>query len=535
MSGSASNPTTSDEGSIRIRGARVHNLQNLDLDIPRDRLVVVTGPERLGQELAGLRHALRRGPAAVHREPVGLRPAVPPPDGAARRRPDRGPAADDLDRPAGRQPEPAQHGGHGHRDLRLPAAAVGPAGRADLLPAAASRSASRRPSRSSTTCWRLPTGTRMMILAPMVRGRKGQHKEVFAAIRKAGFVRARVDGEVVDVDDPPELVPPAVAPHRGGGRPRGDPRGHARAGWPSRSRWPSRHGDGLVLATLRGASRSPTGSRRGTTCCSARSTPAPTARSATRSWSRGRSASTAPTGPARRAKGWASAWSSTRSWSCPTASCRWPPGRSRRGRGARRRPQRKHQAPAAASFSRRPGSAGTRRWRSSRPRRVEQLLRGDGKQFPGVLALLEKEYARHHQRGEPAAAGGVSRRGDLRRVRRRAAAARGPQRPRRRQGDPRDHGHDGRRRPARSSTAWRSTRTSSRSPSRSAARDRLAAGVSRQRRPGLPHARPARPTRSAAASCSGCGWPPGWAPGWSASATCSTSRRSACTPATTSG
>ena len=44
-----------------------------------------------------------------------------------------------------------------------------------------------------------------MILAPMVRGRKGQHAEVFAAIRKAGFIRARVDGEVIDVDNPPEM------------------------------------------------------------------------------------------------------------------------------------------------------------------------------------------------------------------------------------------------------------------------------------------------------------------------------------------
>ena len=46
-----------------------------------------------------------------------------------------------------------------------------------------------------------------MILAPMVRGRKGQHQEVFAAIRKAGFLRARVDGEMVDVDNPAEMSP----------------------------------------------------------------------------------------------------------------------------------------------------------------------------------------------------------------------------------------------------------------------------------------------------------------------------------------
>ena len=59
--------------------------------------------ERLGQELAGVRHALRRGPAAVHREPLELRPPVPRPARTARRRPDRGPAADRLDRPASRR------------------------------------------------------------------------------------------------------------------------------------------------------------------------------------------------------------------------------------------------------------------------------------------------------------------------------------------------------------------------------------------------------------------------------------------------
>ena len=49
-------------------------------------------------------------------------------------------------------------------------------------------------------------GTRIMVLAPLVRGRKGEHKEVFESVRKAGLLRARVDGAVVDVDDPPALV-----------------------------------------------------------------------------------------------------------------------------------------------------------------------------------------------------------------------------------------------------------------------------------------------------------------------------------------
>src|SRR5262249_22224861 len=54
---------------------------------------------------------------------------------------------------------------------------------------------------------RLPDGTKLMLLAPLVRGRKGEHKEVFAQIRKAGFLRARVDGEVYELDHVPELTP----------------------------------------------------------------------------------------------------------------------------------------------------------------------------------------------------------------------------------------------------------------------------------------------------------------------------------------
>src|SRR5262249_39578000 len=52
-----------------------------------------------------------------------------------------------------------------------------------------------------------PAGTRMMILAPVVRGRKGQHRDVIEEIRKAGVVRARIDGEVLGVNEPPGLSP----------------------------------------------------------------------------------------------------------------------------------------------------------------------------------------------------------------------------------------------------------------------------------------------------------------------------------------
>ncbi|MEM8678529.1 MAG: excinuclease ABC subunit UvrA, partial [Planctomycetota bacterium] len=56
----------------------------------------------------------------------------------------------------------------------------------------------------------LPEGTKTMILAPLVRGRRGAHKEVVARVRKAGLVRMRVDGLVCDIDHIPEIVPQKV-------------------------------------------------------------------------------------------------------------------------------------------------------------------------------------------------------------------------------------------------------------------------------------------------------------------------------------
>ena len=80
-----------------------------------------------------LRHDLRRGPAPLRRVAVGLRAPVPGPDGQARRRLDRGPLAGDLDRPEDDLAQPALDGRHRHRDLRLPAPAVG-ADRPSALP-----------------------------------------------------------------------------------------------------------------------------------------------------------------------------------------------------------------------------------------------------------------------------------------------------------------------------------------------------------------------------------------------------------------
>ena len=78
------------------------------------------GAVRLRQVQPGLRHDLRRGPAALRRVAVGVRPPVPGPDGQARRRLHRGAEPGRLDRPEVHVQEPSLHRRHHHRGLRLP-------------------------------------------------------------------------------------------------------------------------------------------------------------------------------------------------------------------------------------------------------------------------------------------------------------------------------------------------------------------------------------------------------------------------------
>ena len=119
--------------SIVVAGAREHNLKDVTVELPRDSLVVITGPLGLGQVLAGLRHDLRGGPAPLRRVAERLRAPVPGADGQAGRGLDRGPVAGDLDRPEDDVAQPAVDGRHGHGDLRLPAPAVGADRQAVLL------------------------------------------------------------------------------------------------------------------------------------------------------------------------------------------------------------------------------------------------------------------------------------------------------------------------------------------------------------------------------------------------------------------
>ena len=119
--------------AIVVSGAREHNLKDVSLTLPRDALVVITGLSGSGKSSLAFDTIYAEGQrryveslSAYARQFLG-------PDGQARRRLDRGPVAGDLDRPEDDVAQPAVDGRHGHRDLRLPAPAVG-AHRPSALP-----------------------------------------------------------------------------------------------------------------------------------------------------------------------------------------------------------------------------------------------------------------------------------------------------------------------------------------------------------------------------------------------------------------
>ncbi len=192
--------------SLRIRGARTHNLKNIDLDLPRDRLIVITGLSGSGKSSLAFDTLYAEG----QRRYVESLSAYARQFLAMMEKPDvdhdRGPVAGHLHRTEDHLPQPALHRRHDHRNLRLPASAVRPR-RHTALPGA------RRPpwgadrSQMVDQVLALPEGDRLMLLAPVVRERKGEHQQLLEELRAQGFIRARIDGESGGIGRPAPAGP----------------------------------------------------------------------------------------------------------------------------------------------------------------------------------------------------------------------------------------------------------------------------------------------------------------------------------------
>jgi excinuclease ABC subunit A len=192
--------------AIQVRGARTHNLHNVDVDIPRNRLVVVTGVSGSGKSSLAFDTLLAEGQRQyvqslsiyarqffdqMERPDVdrieGLQPTIAI---------DQKPAAPNPRSTVGTITEVYDY-------LRLLMARVGTV----LCPECGTPIAQQTLAEIEQTVRGLPTDTKVMILAPLVRGRKGAHRDVIEGIQKAGFVRARIDGATYSLDEIPKLAP----------------------------------------------------------------------------------------------------------------------------------------------------------------------------------------------------------------------------------------------------------------------------------------------------------------------------------------
>jgi excinuclease ABC subunit A len=192
------------EEALVVRGAREHNLRNIDVTIPRDRLTVITGLSGSGKSSLAFDTIYAEGQrryveslSAYARQFLGLmeKPDVDSIEGLS-------PAISIEQKTAGHNPRSTVGTVTEIYDyLRLLYARAGtphcpncgrPVERQSAVQIA-----------DSILAW--PEGTKIEILAPLVRGRKGEFRELFESARKQGFVRAIVDGEVIELAEPPKL------------------------------------------------------------------------------------------------------------------------------------------------------------------------------------------------------------------------------------------------------------------------------------------------------------------------------------------
>ncbi|HET6681111.1 MAG TPA: excinuclease ABC subunit UvrA [Gemmatimonadaceae bacterium] len=189
---------------MKIRGAREHNLRNIDVTIPRDRLTVVTGLSGSGKSSLAFDTIYAEGQrryveslSAYARQFLGLmeKPDVDSIEGLS-------PAISIEQKSAGHNPRSTVGTVTEIYDyLRLLYARAG----TPHCPECGNPVERQSASQMADTILSWPEGTRLELLAPLVRGRKGEFRELFENARKQGFIRAVVDGEVIEVANPPRL------------------------------------------------------------------------------------------------------------------------------------------------------------------------------------------------------------------------------------------------------------------------------------------------------------------------------------------
>lgn len=190
--------------TILIRGARTHNLKNIDLDIPRDKLIVITGLSGSGKSSLAFDTLYAEGQRRyVESLSTYARQFL-----SVMEKPD-------IDHIEGLSPAISieqKSTSHNPRStvgtiteiydyLRLLYARVGE----PRCPEHNEPLTAQTISEMVDQVMAMPEGSKLMLLAPIVRGRKGEHLHVFEQLKRDGFIRARIDGLIVDLDEAPEL------------------------------------------------------------------------------------------------------------------------------------------------------------------------------------------------------------------------------------------------------------------------------------------------------------------------------------------
>lgn len=189
---------------LSVRGAREHNLKNIDVDLPRDSLVVITGLSGSGKSSLAFDTIYAEGQrryveslSAYARQFLELmqKPDVDSIDGLS-------PAISIEQKTTSRNPRSTVGTVTEIYDyMRLLFARVG----VPYSPATGLPIESQTVSQMVDRILAMPEGTRLYLLAPIVRGRKGEYKKEFQDLRKRGFQRVKVDGTLHEIDEVPAL------------------------------------------------------------------------------------------------------------------------------------------------------------------------------------------------------------------------------------------------------------------------------------------------------------------------------------------